>query len=114
VLVGLTGCGATKPNVTVHMVPGSVRSECLQVARYNVLSGRELVASKDAETTHGLKVQLALFKAIADQLPTGDPVRSGALKYVAHGTTYPYFQPCRHLMNRVGTGFIPLKTIKHG
>jgi hypothetical protein len=64
-------------NVTVRMVRGTTTSECTQIARYNVESGRKIFAGNEnyVPTHHGLEVQLAAIKAAADQLPTSDPVR---------------------------------------
>jgi hypothetical protein len=103
-------CGsAAKPNVSVHTTAGSVISECTQIARYNVESGRKIVQADHGGvgTHHDLLVMLAVFKAAADQLPAEDPVRIGALKYVAHGTSYQYFSPCRRLMNLADIGELP-------
>lgn len=109
--VGLSGCGSAKPNVTTHMVPGSVRLECLQFAKYNILSGHRLIQSKVDATHHGLEVYLAVMKEAADQLPVGNEVRNAALAYVSRGTMYPYFQPCRRLMTRAETGLIPRSVV---
>ena len=110
-LVCAVGCGGSqvKPNVAVHMVRGSTESECRQIARYNVESGRKQFAGDDnhVPSHHDLLVSLAVIKAAADQLPADDPVRIGALKYVAHGTTYPYFTPCQRIMNLADTGQLP-------
>lgn len=110
-LACMSGCGesSAKPNVTVHMVRGSITSECTQIAQYNVESGKEIFARNDnyVPNHHDLEVQLAVIKAAADQLPTDDPVRIGALRYVSHGTSYPYFQPCRRLMDLADVGELP-------
>jgi hypothetical protein len=102
-------CGA-KPNVAVHMIPGSVADECTQMARYKVESDRKLIQgdSGGIPTQHDLLVSLAVINQAADQLPTDDPVRVAALRYDAHGTTYPYFSPCRRIWNLAGAGRIPV------
>jgi hypothetical protein len=112
-LGSISGCfgDGAKPNVDVHMVRGSVASECTQIARYNVLSTQKLIAAHGTDPKnhgrHDEKVNLAVFKTAANQLAADDPVRIGALKYVAHGTTFPYFQPCRRLMNLADVGKLP-------
>lgn len=111
-LLLLAGCSrSVKPNVAVHMVSGSIASECTQMARYNVESARKQYAAHRLNPKYGvhdLKVALAVIKTAADQLPVDDPVRVGAIKYVQHGTSYPYFRPCRRIFNLADTGAIPV------
>jgi hypothetical protein len=111
ILACATACDTSvTPNVAVHMTSGSVTAECTQIARYNVESGRKLIKadSAGAPTHHDLLVSLAVIKQAADQFSADDPVRIGALNYVAHGTTYPYFLPCRRIMNLADTGRLPV------
>src|SRR4051812_44373669 len=100
---------SVKPNVAIHMTRGSTASECTQIARYNVEAGRKIFGGNEnyVPNHHDLLVELAVIKEAADQLPADDPVRIGALKYIAHGTAYPYFQPCRRIMNLADTGRLP-------
>lgn len=111
-LVVLTACSGSSvtPNIAIHMTRGSTSSECTQIARYDVESTQELVAEHGTNPKYGrhdLQVNLAVIRAAADQLPASDPVRTAALRYVADGTTYPYFEPCRRLMNLAEIGELP-------